>query len=121
MPDPTSGSVNRHARAAARTFAALALLAGTAGCLAPDPPATELRVTDHQGQFVVLLELVDGRLSEASAWWVDDAPELDLQVGLSVPGWHVLVLKDDVVIDRAGVLGTPERAFVVWKSSEVDV
>lgn len=101
-------------------LAALVLALPLAGCLAGEGAGTTLSVSSGAGDLVVYLVLDQGTLTRGDAWWAQDAPELDLQVARG-PGWDALILKNDVQVDRLPVLGTAEKAFVVWHSADKGV
>lgn len=71
--------------------------------------------------MLVYLALEDGELVRSQAWWDDQAPELGVNVERTVPDWEALVLKNDVTVDRVSVLGTQDRAYVVWRSADAGV
>lgn len=101
-------------------LALIALLLG-AGCLATVTPEAKLSTADGDGGVLIYLALEDGDLVRSQAWWGDQAPELGVNVERTVPGWEALVLKNDVTVDRTSVLGTPDQAYVVWRSGDAGV
>ncbi|MDX1612078.1 MAG: hypothetical protein R3185_06895 [Candidatus Thermoplasmatota archaeon] len=113
MPTPSSRACTGAA------LALVLLLLPLTGCIASQGPGQTLSVSDGRGDLVVYLVLDEGALVRGDAWWAAQAPELDVQVQRVVPGWEVLVLKNDVLVDREPVLGSEERAFVVWRSAPV--
>lgn len=101
---------------------ALALLALlTAGCLASSAPEARLSASEGDGGVLVYLVLEEGELVRSQAWWDNQAPELEVNVERTLPGWEALILKNDVTVDRASVLGTQDQAYVVWRSTMADI
>ncbi len=102
---------------------ALALLGAllTAGCLATSTPEARLSTSEGDGGVIVYLVLEDGELARSQAWWGDQAPELEVNVERTLPEWEALVIKNDVTVDRGVVLGTHDRAYVVWRSADAGV
>lgn len=111
----------RDRRVRTGALAVLILLLTTAGCLATETPEARLSTSDGDGGVLVYLVLEDGDLVRSQAWWGNQAPELEVNVERTLPGWEALILKNDVTVDRGVVLGTQDRAYVVWRSADAGV
>lgn len=108
----------RRWRAVALVAPLLAVLLVT-GCLASQSTSEDLSVSNgSDGDFVIYLVVEDGSLARSQAWWLEEAPELDIDVQSGLPAWEAIVLKNDVVLDRVPVMGDEDRAFVLWRSTD---
>jgi hypothetical protein len=98
---------------------ALAVLAATGGCIGGSADTTaQLDASEGSGDLVVFLTVEEGQLTRADAWWAEDAPELDVNVDGTGTGLEALVLKNDVVVTRAPLVGSGERAVLAWRSAD---
>lgn len=114
LPGPVRSSTRR----GLATLLAVAVLAATSGCLADDGTAQSLQASEGTGDLVVFLALQEGQLTRADAWWAEDAPSVDVALTDPVERLEVLVLKNDVVVAREPMFGTPQDASVAWRSAE---
>lgn len=106
-----------------RTLATLALAVAILlpGCIASDGSAVQLSASEGSGSFVVHLSMQDGVLAQADAWWAEDAPELQVELGGTIAGWQAVVLKNDVVVTEQPLRSTPDGAAFVWRSGDAGV
>ncbi len=118
MPGAALGVLVRSStRRALAAATCLTLASLTAGCIASTDTRSELHASEGSGGIVMQIVLTSGDLSQADAWWEEDAPQTALDLDRSQPVYHGLVLKNDVVVAEEPLSGSASNAVFTWTSS----